>query len=283
MLKHILRLAVSVTLGLVISLFLYSILSPINEQLANLVAYGTLLSTPLPLALILYGKLSWAMTLFVGSWLAYIAAISALALWTGFEFLFAQGWSLALLVGGSVFALYVLYRTGKFEELLEFLGQRVKPERESETELNDLGVGPVTSPMFRHSNGTEMEPGLEVSESAMPGTAQAQELNLTQSVDSLDGLECRILQTLLSTESTSSKKDLQLTTGATYRRIIASTRRLKDAGLIDVKKEVIRGRRGAVIRHSIRISSSIGPDRKRFESLLRKRMEQLEKWGLAEA
>jgi len=283
MLKHILRLAVSVTLGLVISLFLYSILSPINEQLANLVAYGTLLSTPLPLALILYGKLSWAMTLFVGSWLAYIAAISALALWTGFEFLFAQGWPLALLVGGSVFALYVLYRTGKFEELLEFLGQRVKPERESETELNDLGVGPVTSPMFRHRNEPEAEPRLKVSEPATLETAQAQELDLDQSVESLDGLECKILQTLLTTESTSSKKDLQLATGVTYRRIIASSRRLKDAGLIEVRKEIIRGRRGAVIRHSVHISSKIGPDKRQFESLLRKRMEQLEKWGFAEA
>jgi len=283
MLKHILRLAVSVTLGLVISLFLYSILSPINEQLANLVAYGTLLSTPLPLVLILYGKLSWAMTLFVGSWLAYIAAISALALWTGFEFLFAQGWPLALLVGGSVFALYVLYRTGKFEELLEFLGQRVKPERESETELNDLGVGPVTSPMFRHRNEPEAELRLKVSEPATLETAQAQELDLDQSVGSLDGLECKILQTLLTTESASSKKDLQLATGVTYRRIIASTRRLKDAGLIEVRKEIIRGRRGAVIRHSVHISSKIGPDKRQFESLLRKRMEQLEKWGFAEA
>jgi hypothetical protein len=283
MLKHILRLAVSVTLGLVISFLFYSILSPINEQLANLVAYGTLLSTPLPLALILYGKLSWAMTLFVGSWLAYIAAISALALWTGFEFLFAQGWPLALLVGGSVFALYVLYRTGKFEELLEFLGQRAKPEREPETELNDLGVGPVTSPMFRHRNEPEAEPRLKVSEPATLETAQAQESDLDQSVESLDGLECKILQTLLTTESTSSKKDLQLATGVTYRRIIASSRRLKDAGLIEVRKEIIRGRRGAVIRHSVHISSKIGPDKRRFESLLRKRMEQLEKWGLAEA
>ena len=251
--------------------------------MANIVAYGTLLSTPLPLVLILYGKLSWAATLFVGSWLAYVAVIGALALWTGFEFLLAQGWSLALLVGGSVFALYLLHRTGKFDELLEFLGTRVKSERELGTEPDDLGVESTTYPVLRHTNESELEPRLRVSDLATMNTAQGQESDLTQSIDSLDGLECKILQVLLTTESTSSKKDLQLATGATYRRIIASTRRLKDAGLIDVKREVIRGKKGAVIRHSIHIGSKIGPDKRRFESLLKKRMGQLEKWGLAEA
>ena len=179
--------------------------------------------------------------------------------------------------------MYLLHRTGKFDELLEFLGTRVKSERELGTEPDDLGVESTTYPVLRHTNESELEPRLRVSDLATMNTAQGQESDLTQSIDSLDGLECKILQVLLTTESTSSKKDLQLATGATYRRIIASTRRLKDAGLIDVKREVIRGKKGAVIRHSIHIGSKIGPDKRRFESLLKKRMGQLEKWGLAEA
>jgi len=104
--------------------------------------------------------------------------------------------------------------------------------------------------------------------------------DLGELTGSLDGLDCKILLVLLTTGSVLSKKELKLATGASYKRVLASTKRLQEGGLIAVRREVIRGRKGAVIRHSTDIASNV--DRKRLEPLVRQRLEKLEKWGITE-
>jgi len=85
---------------------------------------------------------------------------------------------------------------------------------------------------------------------------------------------------LLATGSVSSKKELAIATGATYKRVLSSTKRLQEADLIEIRREVIRGTKGAVIRHSIDIASNVVE--KQLEPLVRQRLEKLEKWGITE-
>ncbi|MGQ9514092.1 MAG: hypothetical protein ACUVTL_03440 [Thermoproteota archaeon] len=93
----------------------------------------------------------------------------------------------------------------------------------------------------------------------------------------LDGLECKILKVLLTTGSVSSKKELALATGATYKMVLSSTKRLQEAELIEIRKEILRGKKGAVIRHSIKIASNV--EEKQLETLVKQGLEKLEKCG----
>lgn len=279
MFKHLLRLVVAVTLGILTYYASYSILSPYSEHLAALVAFGLLFSIPLPLILAFYGKAKWAGRLFVGSWLAYGVAIASLIVWSTLEALPIETLALVLVTGGSTLALYLLHRAGKIEGLLQLLRSRTKAEDEPEVrpvveferEMK-LTAKPKVQP--------KQEVDFELEEPQPPRGERAKVFDLGELASSLDGLDCKILQVLLTIGSVSSKKELALATGATYKRILSSTKRLQEADLIEIRKEVLRGKKGAVIRHSINIASHV--EEKQLEPLVRQRLEKLEKWGITE-
>jgi len=282
MLKHLLRLAVAVILGILSYYASYSILSPYGEHLATLVAFGLLFSMPLPLILVFYGKMKWAGRLFVGSWLAYGVAIASLITWSALEAFPTEALAIVLVAGGSTIALYALHRTGKIGGLPQLLRRGKKAGEEPEVQPV-IGLKGELITATENKAQTKQEPvlGLALDEPQPTVEERAEASDPGELTGSLDGLDCKILLVLLTTGSVLSKKELKLATGASYKRVLASTKRLREGGLIEVRREVIRGRKGAVIRHSTDIASNL--DRKRLEPLVRQRIEKLEKWGVTEA
>ena len=282
MLKHLLRLAVAVILGILTYCASYSILSPYSEHLATLAAFGLLFSIPLPLILVFYGKAKWAGRLFVGSWLAYGVAIASLITWSALEAFPTEALAFVLVAGGSTIALYALHRTGKIGGLQQLLRRGKKAGEEPEVQPV-MGLEGELISATENKAQTKQEPvlGLELEELPPTVAESAEVSDLGELTGSLDGLDCKILLVLLTTGSVLSKKELKLATGASYKRVLASTKRLREGGLIEIRREVIRGRKGAVIRHSTDIASHL--DRKRLEPLVRQRIEKLGKWGVTEA
>lgn len=277
MLKHLLRLTVAVTFGILIYYASYSIISPYSEHLATLAAFGLLFSIPLPLILAFYGKMKWAGRLFVGSWLAYGVAIASLIVWSTLEAFPTETLALLLVTGGSTLALYTLHRAGKIVELLQLLRRSKNAGEEPEVQPV-LGFERESKSTMENKAQPKQEPEFELEE-PQP-IVKERVFDLGGLTSSLDGLDCKILLVLLATGSVSSKKELELAAGASYKRILSSTKRLQEDGLIEIRREVIRGRKGAVIRHSTDIASNV--ERKQLEPLVRQRLEKIEKWGITE-
>jgi len=282
MLKHLFRLAVAVILGILTYYTSYSILSTYDKHLATLAAFGLLFSIPLPLILVFYGKVKWAGRLFVGSWLAYGVAIASLIIWSALEAFPTDALAFSLVAGCSTLVFYALHRTGKIGELLQLLGRSKKAGEEPEVHPV-IGLEGDLMSKTENKSQTKQESAFELElEEPQPAMEERNEVfDLGELTSSLDGLDCKILLVLMTNGSVLSKKELKLATGASYKRVLSSTKRLQESGLIEVRREVIRGRKGAVIRHSIDLTSNL--DRKRLESLVRQRMEKLEKWGVTEA
>jgi len=281
MLKHLLRLVVAVILGILTYYASYSILSPYSEHLATLVAFGLLFSIPLPLILILYGKVKWAGRLFVGSWLAYGVVIASLIIWSALEAFPMEALALVLVAGGSALSLYILHRAGKIEEFMQLLRRSKRAGEEPEEVQPVLGFEGELKSTAEAKVPPKQELEFELEEPQPTVEERTKVLDLGELTNSLDVLDCKILLVLLKTGSVLSKKELMLVTGASYKRVLSSTKRLQEGGLIEVRREVIRGKKGAVIRHSTDIASNL--DRKRLEPLVRQRIEKLEKWGVTEA
>ncbi|MGC8935520.1 MAG: hypothetical protein ACP5LN_10215, partial [Thermoproteota archaeon] len=223
--------------------------------------------------LVLYEKINWAKKVFVGSWLVYISIVFAIALWETFELFLLQNLSPILIFGSLllVVSFFTFYKTDKLLKLFSYITKLKGNRLEIKNELEVL------------ENNKELpgEQKIEPVEHELLASKRNEEvsLDLDQQIGSLDVLECNIVQKLIKDGAISSKKDLQQATNASYKRILSSVKRLEEAGLIEVKKQIIRGRKGAVIRHTIELSPKLQLEKARVESLIKKRLKQLEKWG----
>jgi predicted transcriptional regulator len=271
MLKLITRVTLALTLSLILFYSIYSFFQPINKQFASIVAYGLFLSSPIPILLVFYNKTNWAKKVFVGSWLVYISIVFAVALWETFELLLLQNLGSILIFGSLVLAVsfFTLYKTDKLLKLFNYVAKLKgnKPETKKELYALENNKEPPEEPVEHEFLASKRSEGAS--------------FDLDQQISSLDVLECSIVQKLIKDGAISSKKDLQQATNASYKRILSSVKRLKEAGLIEVKKQIIRGKKGAVVRHTIELSPKLQLEKTRVESLIKKRLKQLEKWGFS--
>jgi len=233
-LGHLVRLLSAMFLGLIVPYALYRALSPLDALLASLLTLGLMVSLPLVLMLVFYGRLQSAKYLFIFIWLVYAAGMWIYLL-TSISAAF-QGcfWvpALAVLAGGAFLLFVFLRKRGvDFSQLLHRGGEGLEEEFEGKTgEVEELGV----------------EKRAPVEEDKV----------LPVLIGSLNDVQCRILMTLIESRRQYSKKELHRLVKATYPRTLRSVEELRELGLVEVI-ELPRRAKGAPVLHAVRASRSL--------------------------
>lgn len=249
-LRHLVRLLAVVSLGFVVIPYAaYRTVRPVDEFLASIVLLGLVLSLPVALGLLFYGKLRWSIVSFVVVWLVYLPAMGIYIAFTAFSTLFPGG-ALALIiivVIGAVLLVVFVRRTSL----------------------------PLPELSWRKSKGLEEAGVLEEAEEVVE--AGFEDFKLPEAIEPLDEVECRILMSLLQPEPGElSKRELQGIVGATYKRTLKAVKELEGLRLVEVR-ELPRRAKGASIVHVVKASPRVLKERERVVELVKNRLKRLEK------
>ncbi|MEM1554889.1 MAG: hypothetical protein QXJ72_08420 [Thermoproteota archaeon] len=249
-LGHLVRLLAAVSLGfLLIPYATYRVIRLVDEFMASIVLLGLVLSLPVSLGLLFYGKLYWSAVSFIVVWLVYLPAMGIYMAFTAFSTFLPGGALIPVLVAvvGAVLLLVFVRRTGlTFPEL-----------------------------SWRRSRGFEEAEGFEKEGEVVEEGFE--EFKLHEAIEPLDEVECRILMSLLQPEPGEfSKKELKEIIGATYKRTLKAVDELEELGLVEVR-ELPRRARGASIVHVVKASPKVLRDRERAVELVKSRLKELEK------
>ncbi|MEM2100133.1 MAG: hypothetical protein QXP45_02160 [Thermoproteota archaeon] len=252
-LGHLVRLLAAVSLGFVVIPYAaYRAIRPVDEFMASIVLLGLVLSLPVSLGLLLYGKLYWSIVSFIVVWLVYLPAMGIYIAFTAFSTLFP---------GGALIPVLIIAVIGAM--LLIVFAKRIS----------------ITLPElpWRGRGGLEETEGFEKEEAGEVFEAGFEEFKLPEAIEPLDEVECRILMSLLQPEPGElSKKELQETVGATYKRTLKAVEELEELRLVEVR-ELPRRAKGASIVHMVKASPMVLRDRERAVELVKSRLKELEK------
>ncbi|MBO3810206.1 MAG: hypothetical protein FGF50_11535 [Candidatus Brockarchaeota archaeon] len=205
-LGHLVRLLAAVSLGFVIIPYAaYRAIRSVDEFMASIVLLGLVLSLPVALGLLFYGKLYWSIVSFIMIWLVYLPAMGIYIAFTAFSILFPGGALILILIAvvGAVLLLVFVRRAGF----------------------------PLPELPWRRSRGFEETEEFEKGEVREVVEADFEKFKLSEAIEPLDEVECRILVSLLQPESVGlSKKELQEAVGATYKRTLKAVRSSRSLG-----------------------------------------------------
>ncbi|MEM2049575.1 MAG: hypothetical protein QXI87_04255 [Thermoproteota archaeon] len=242
-------------LGLFVSYAVYRALNPLDAFLSNLIGLGLMVSLPLTLILVFYGRLQWAKYVFTLIWVAYLTGMWIHMLVGMSATLPSYFWipTVAILIGGIIF-LTVLVKRGEIS--IPWLHYK------NEEKLM----------MEEFKEGQEDLKGLEKPEES--GHLE-EDRELPILIESLNDIECKILLTLLESRGQYSKKELQQAVKTTYPRVLRAVDELSKIGLVEVN-ELPRRSRGAPIQHVVKVSMEILENEARVREFVKKRLIRLE-------
>jgi len=240
-----------VSLGfLIIPYVVYRAIRPADELLASIVFLGLVLSLPVSLGLLIYGKFFWGIVSFIVVWLIYLPAVGIYISFAAFSTLLPGGVLIPVLIVviGAVLLIVFVRRTGLSLPKLPWRKTEVLEEAEG----------------FKEEGGEAVETGFE-------------EFKLPEAVESLDEVECRMLMSLLQPEPGElSKKELQKAVNTTYKRTLKAVKDLEELRLVEVR-ELPRRAKGASIVHMVKASPRVLREKGKAVELIESRLKELEK------
>lgn len=246
-LKHLVKLLAALFLSLFASYAFYRALRPLDVFFSNLIGLGLMMSLPLTLILLFYGRVQWAKYTFAFTWVAYLMGVWAY-MFTGMSAVLpSYFWIpvIVILVGGI--ALLAIWKRKEF-------GIPWPLEKSTELKMEEFEKEPE-----KHEASGRLEERRE----------------LLTLIDSLSNVECRILLTLLESERQYSKKELQSAIKTTYPRVLRAVDELSRLGLVEVT-ELPRRERGAPVQHVVRASEYVVENEAKVRELIRGRLMKLE-------
>ncbi|MEM2416431.1 MAG: hypothetical protein QXF09_06655 [Nitrososphaerota archaeon] len=233
---HIIKISLVSFFGIIISYFIYQYLNPINSSIANFFFYGLILTLPITLILIIYEKFKLAKYYFIYAWFIYIIGSWFYIIVNIFTTIPLYSLISAIIIVGSI-------------SLIIF--------------LRKIGISFIQ--IFQRSKIEEISKYKEIEK----------EKKFPFDVETLSILQCKILLTLIDSQRTYSKKELQEYTEATYPTFLKAINELEELGLIEIIK-LPRKTKGAPFSHGVKLSKNVINEKEKIRSLIEKRIKELE-------